>query len=484
MLKKASCVLLKIFKTIFSGSDSRFNLFVAFPKFYKLFLNQRLHLLWRRFLVSMLVGLVIMGFFGSQDPKQNSMLYLCWGLWWPLVIFSLFFVGRMWCGVCPFPSTGTFLQSLGLSFEIQVPKIIVKNSTEIAVGFFILIIWIEESTGMKDSPQETAWLLLSIWAGATFCALLFSKQSWCEYFCPLGTVMGIGSSISWLEFRPDHKVCRYCTTHNCIKGTEDLPGCPISLGAVKVTNNLNCLVCGHCLHLCPHNSPQLNVRPPLAELIIRKGKLITCTMMVPFLMGSQLARFLDQNIFNLMDKIQDVCMYNSVCQMGLYAIPLVLGFAIVHVTISYGDLFFGVYHDDLMGRFSPMIPIFLPLAFAGELVSRMNYTIRHLPEFFPTLGRQLSWEWLERVTITVPEWIYPTYGIFFIFLSEIAGLYLLQKFFFEEFEGIIPVWKYRAIQVAYFTLFGIYLCLMSTGWNIPSLNIMILFQQYPPLTAG
>ncbi len=467
---------LKKLNRFFSDPDARFDLFTAFPRFYKLFLNQQVHFIWQRFLVIMLLVLIVSGLFGPQDPTRNSMLYLCWGLWWPLVILSLFFVGRMWCGVCPFPVAGRFFQACRLSLEKTVPKLLIKNSTGISVVFFMLIIWVEESTGMKDSPKETAWLLIIIWAGATFCALLFSKQSWCEYFCPLGRLMGIGASISLLEFRPDHRSCRQCTSHACFKGTEQLPGCPVSLGAVKVTNNLKCLVCGHCLQLCPHSSPQLNVRPPLSELIIRKGKLITCTMMVPFLMGSQLARFLDQNIFNLMDKIELVCVYNWVCQMGLYAIPLALGFAIVHLTISYGDLFFGIYHDDLMGRFSPMIPIFLPLAFAGELVSRLNYTVRNFQEFLPTVGRQFGWETLESLTFVIPEWVYPAYGVFFIFLSEIAGLYLLQKFFVEECEGIVSLWKYRAIQVAYFTLFGIYLYLMSTGWNIPSLNIMLLFQ--------
>ncbi len=470
---------MQFFKNInrlLSDPEKRFDLFVAFPRFYKLFLNQRLHFLWQRFLVVILLVLIVAGLFGPQDPARNGMLYLCWGLWWPMVILSLFFVGRMWCGVCPFPVAGRFLKACRLSLEKTVPKLIIKNSTGIAVIFFMLIIWVEESTGMKDSPKETAWLLIVIWAGATFCALLFANQSWCQYFCPLGKLMGIGASISWIEFRPDHSSCRQCTTYACYKGTEQLSGCPVSLGAVKVTNNLKCLVCGHCLQLCPHNSPQLNVRHPLSELIIRKGKLITCTMLVPFLMGSQLARFMDQNIFNLMDRIELVCLYDWVCQMGLYAVPLVIGFILVHVIISYGDLFFGIYHDELMGRFSPMIPVVLPLAFAGELVSRLNYTFRNLPDFIPTLGRQFGLETLERLTFTIPEWVYPTYGVFFIFLSEIAGLYLLQKFFVEECEGIVPLWKYRAIQVAFFALFGVYLCLMSTGWHIPSINIMLLFQ--------
>ncbi len=266
---------LPFFKRIhrfFSDSDARFDLFVAFPRFYTVFLNQRLHFIWQQFLFVMLIGLIVVGLFGSQDPAYNSMLYLCWGLWWPSVILSLFFVGRMWCGVCPFPVAGRFFQGWRLSLEKTVPKFLIKNSTGIAVVFFMLIIWVEEATGMKESPEETAWLLITILAGATFCALLFTKQSWCQYFCPLGKLMGIGSSISLLEFRPDHSSCRHCTTHACFKGNEQLQGCPVSLGAVKVTNNLVCLVCGNCLQLCPHDSPQLNIRHPLSELIIRKGK--------------------------------------------------------------------------------------------------------------------------------------------------------------------------------------------------------------------
>ena len=335
----------------FFDPDTRFDLFVAFPRFYTIFFNQRVHFFAQQALGIMLIALVLAGLLGPQDPSRNAMLYLCWGLWWPSVILSLFFVGRMWCGICPFPLAGQFFQTCRLSLEKNVPKLIIKNSTGISVVFFMIIIWVEESTGMKESPRETAWLLIVIWGGATFCALLFSKQSWCQYFCPLGRLMAIGATISLLEFRPDHKICRQCTTFSCNRGTEKIAGCPVSLGAFKVTSNLNCLVCGHCLQLCPHNSPQLNIRHPLSELTNRKGKLITSALMITFLMGSHLARFMDHNILNLMENIESVCMHNEICQMGLYAIPLAFGYVIVHVTISYGDLFCGVYHDGFLHPF-------------------------------------------------------------------------------------------------------------------------------------
>ena len=64
-----------------------------------------------------------------------------------------------------------------------------------------------------------------------------------------------------------------------------------------------------------------------------------------------------------------------------------------------------------------------------------------------------------------------------MFISELAGLYILEKFYEEEFEGAIALWQYRLIQSAYFALFGVYIYMMSTGWNIPILNIILIFQQ-------
>ncbi len=466
-----------LYTKLFSDPEKKVDLFKTFPWLYRVFYNQRLHYIWQTFLVDLFIILILSGLFGPQEPGSNIILYLCWGLWWPSVILSLFFVGRLWCGVCPFPVAGNFLQACHLSLQKKVPKILQRYSIAISVTFFMMIIWVEEATGMKSSPKETTWLLLTIWAGATLCGLLFAKQAWCQYFCPLGRLMGIGASISLIEFRPDHSACKQCTTFACNRGTDTEPGCPVSLGAYKVNNNLECLVCGRCMQLCEHQSPQLNLRHPLSELIIRKGRLITCTLMVPFLMGSQLARFMDQNIFNLMEFIELTCMGNWVCQMGLYAAPLFIGFCIVYVIITYGDLMFGVFNDELMGRFSPMVPLLLPLAFGGELVSRLNFTVRNFPDFLPTFGRQFGVEALERLTFTIPEWVYPAYGLSIMFISELAGLYILEKFYEEEFEGAIALWQYRLIQSAYFALFGVYIYMMSTGWNIPILNIILIFQQ-------
>ncbi len=467
---------IKTFLKLLFDPEAKVDLFKVSPRLYAIFKHQRLHAAWCGMLTVLLLFIILAGLYGPQDPTRNSILYLCWGLWWPSVILSLFLVGRMWCGVCPFPVAGNFLQSLNLSFNQKVPRLLQRKSTEIAVIFFMLIIWIEESTGMKQNPAATAYLLLAIFGGAFFCSVLFAKQAWCTYFCPLGKVMGIGASIAWLEFRPDHSKCKQCTTFACKRGTEQLPGCPIDLGAFKVTNNLECHLCGYCLQLCPHDSPQLNLRHPLYEIIIRKGKFISCTLLVPFLIGSQLARLLDQNIYDLMGLIERECSYEWLCQMGLYVIPLSIGFLLADAIINYSNFIFGVYDDGIMGRFSPMVPVFLPLAFAGELVSRLNYTVRNFAEFPATVGRQFGWQFLEQLTFTIPEWVYPVYGISILFLSELAGLYVLRIFVTKDFEGMISTWRYRFLQMSFFSLFAVYIYLISMGWHIPYLNVLFFFQ--------
>ena len=86
-----------------------------------------------------------------------------------------------------------------------------------------------------------------------------------------------------------------------------------------------------------------------------------------------------------------------------------------------------------------------------------------------------GWQPLEQWTFVVPEWIYPLYGISFMFISELAGLYVLRTFVMEDFEGMIPVWRYRILQMAFFALFATYIYLMSTGWDIPYLNVLYFF---------
>ncbi len=439
-------------------STESIDLFTVFPWLKKFFRERRLHAAIRTIGDIIFTFIIVSGFLGPQDPKANISLFLSWGIWWPTVVLSWFFLGRMWCGFCPFPGMGRILQRLGLSLELKVPKVLQNRGVHWSVILLGLIIWFEESTNIKQSPMGTSVLLLAILGGATLSAMLFEKQAWCRYLCPMGRIIGVAATLSVTEFRPDHEKCKGCKTFACKRGMQDYPGCPVYLGAFNVRNNLYCLVCGHCLKLCDRDSPRLNVRSPFKELIINKGRFITCSYIIPFLMGSQLARFFQEGHAAQLAG----CLESVTCNMGLFSTLLLLFFVLVFAVVKLGGLLFGITEDELFGRFSPMIPVFLPLAFTGELVYRLNYALEAAPDAVPTLGRQFGWD-LSGYTFNLPGWLVPAMDVGVMAIGAMASLYILYNFVNYDFQSLVSNARYRACQAITIGMLGAYLYLQLAG---------------------
>ena len=429
------------------------DLFNAFPSIRRFFRERRLHAAIRTIGDIVFTIIILLGLFGPQDPSENVMLYLSWGLWWPSVVLSWFFVGRMWCGFCPFPGMGRIFQRYGWTLDLKVPNALKKRGVYWSVILLAVIIWAEESTGMKYLPRATALLILSILAGATICAILFPKQAWCRYLCPMGRITGVAATLAMTEFRPDHSKCRGCTHFACKRGVDDYSGCPVYLGAFNVRNNLYCLVCGHCLRACDRDSPQLLLRNPFKELVINKGRFITCSYIIPFLIGSQLARYLFEPFF-LKTPVTEF--QNMFSNMTSFSLLLLTGFLFAYILSKAGSYLFGITEDELFGRFSPMIPVFVPIAFGGELIYRLEYALNNAPDFFPILSRQfhLPLEWL---TFNLPVWLIPSMSIFILVVSFLAATYVLREFGLNEFCGLVTWTRYWGCLVILALLASSYL---------------------------
>ncbi|MGO9612783.1 MAG: 4Fe-4S binding protein, partial [Dissulfurispiraceae bacterium] len=246
--------------------DAKLNLFEVFPGLKHFFIHRRNLAYIRTFGDLFFTALIILGLFGPQDPQRNVSLFILWGIWWTGVVMSWFYTGRLWCGFCPFPGIGRFFQRVGLSLNLEVPNIFKKYCVYLAVILLAVIIWTEEVTNLKSWPAGTAYLLISILLGATILGVIFKGQAWCRHVCPLGKMIGSASTLSLTEFRPDVSKCKTCETFACRRGSDRTPGCPVYLGAINVRNNINCLVCGHCISLCDSDSPRINLRNPFTEL--------------------------------------------------------------------------------------------------------------------------------------------------------------------------------------------------------------------------
>ncbi len=208
-------------------------------------------------------------FFGAPRGEGNLGVTLAWALWWPALALSFFFVGRLWCAVCPMALVGIWGQRL-LNLKWPIPAWIKNYDEYIGMIGFVAILWVEESTMMRHSPTATGVLLTTIIAGAIGCSLLFPRRTWCRHLCPLGSFAGLCSRSALLELRPTLDVCSAkCTSHSCYKGSDRIKGCPMYNHLMFVDSNQNCILCMNCIRSCPNESPQLNLRWPASELWIQ-----------------------------------------------------------------------------------------------------------------------------------------------------------------------------------------------------------------------
>ncbi len=429
-------------RSLISSESEQLDLFRVFPGFRR-FLAARHHYAYIRTISDILFVLVLLsGFLGPQDPERNVAVFLTWGVLWPAIVLSWFFVGRMWCGICPFPGLGVFLQRRGWSLERPVPEFLRRYGVYISVFLLALIIWVEIVADLPEWPRGTSYLVLAIALGSALLAVFYPGQAWCRHLCPLGRISGAAATLAITEFRPDLDRCRGCTTFACRTGTGDRRGCPVYLGAFNVRHNLHCLVCGHCLTCCDRDSPRFLVRNPYAELIRNKGRYITCSYIVPFLIGSQLGRFLrEKQVYAAY--LESSGMSDAVA----FSLLLLACFALVIGVIRLGSGLFGISEDPVFGKFSPMIPIFIPMAFTGELVYRLEFFAHGVGDFLPTLGRQTGMNWLTGLAFSIPDFPVQILSAFFMLNGAIAGCYILWRLCMEDFEGLLPLRNFLGLNL-------------------------------------
>ncbi|MDK9706087.1 MAG: 4Fe-4S binding protein [Desulforhopalus sp.] len=401
---------------------ARLDLFRAFPAIRRFFSHRSNIAILRTFGDIAFSGLIILGIFGPQDPERNITLFLAWGVWWTGVVLSWFFVGKLWCGVCPFLGIGRLLQKIGLSFNLEPPHALRRNFIHIAVLLFAAIIWAEAVTDLKHSPLGTALLLLSILAGATIMAVLFKHQAWCRYVCPLGKIIGAGATMSMIELRASQETCRTCRKTACKKGRPGLRGCPVYLGAHNVRNSLDCLLCGRCVLLCEKDSPRLLLRNPFVEVVAARGRELTSILIIPFLAGSQWARFIQESDWYFAT-LQSTGMPPPVI---FTALLLLCFFAFIGL-VSLGNRFLGTKKTGLPLQSSPMIPVLTPLALSGELIYRLDYLLTEAGKFPAVIAGQFNLPGTG-LSFTIHPWLLNGLSLLLLVLGALGSLYVISLF--------------------------------------------------------
>jgi CRP-like cAMP-binding protein/polyferredoxin len=186
-----------------------------------------------------------------------------WMLWEPAVFGLFLLVGSVWCTVCPLSSSGRAVQRL-FSLRRPPPPWILRAGTWLSAAGFVLILWSEEFFHMFTTPPATGVLLVALVASAVVCCIMWQREVWCRHLCPLGRLGVALSPVAPLTVAARRSICASnCTTQDCYKGNDELPGCPVWHHPQLVSEAHRCKTCLTCLQSCPHDSTGLYVRPRL-----------------------------------------------------------------------------------------------------------------------------------------------------------------------------------------------------------------------------
>jgi hypothetical protein len=145
---------------------------------------------------------------------------------------------------------------------------------------FLIIVWAEHVFHMSHTPFATGLLLLSLMLAPILFCLIFQREVWCRYLCPLGSLAASYSVCSTVQVHANLNVCAsQCTSHDCFKGSQTESGCPVYHHPLYARDAHLCKLCFTCLRSCPHQSARIYLHPPLQNLW-RLGEL--SRTLVPF----------------------------------------------------------------------------------------------------------------------------------------------------------------------------------------------------------
>jgi polyferredoxin len=249
-----------------------------------------------------LAFLLVVLFFGPVTAEKNIGLTLSWVVGWPLLIFTFFFLARIWCSVCGLSEPGWLAQHI-VKPERPTPQFIKQYSGWIMTVLCIFLFWLETTWDAYHSPRLTAWIISSITLAALFFSVFFKRRVWCRYLCPLGALNALFSMPSILELRSNTHMCmNRCTDHLCYTGEGGVAGCPMFRHPFLVDNNRDCILCMQCVKNCKLNSIHLNLRLAPQELWNQQSPRLADSFLVVSLAAIFFPFTINQNYPGVIDR--------------------------------------------------------------------------------------------------------------------------------------------------------------------------------------
>jgi polyferredoxin len=203
------------------------------------------------------------------DLLRNTNLsnLVVWSYWWPVIIITAIFLGRLWCTVCPVELITYWAGRIGL--RQRVPHIL-KSGWVVTILYTLIWIVGVQTLAVNRIPHQMSLYMLMLIIVAVDISLIFRMRAFCSYVCPVGHLLGLYALISPFEWRADDlSVCERCKTKDCVakKNHYRLTGrsCTSNLYPAAIRDNRACLLCTQCLKTCPHDNIRFSTRRPFAD---------------------------------------------------------------------------------------------------------------------------------------------------------------------------------------------------------------------------
>ncbi|NQV02518.1 MAG: 4Fe-4S binding protein [Bacteroidia bacterium] len=195
----------------------------------------------------------------SDDPvilaelrNTNPANLIVWSYWWPIIIILAIFFGRIWCMICPVELITSISAKSG--FRLKQPGWL-QSGWGITL-FYILILFIGiHGLAIHRNPGYMAIYLLMLIVVSILSGLIFEKNTFCKFLCPVGYLLGIYARLSLLGWRvKDRSVCDLCKDKSCIHKSYryqlNAKSCGVDLYPATINSNESCILCAGCLKTC------------------------------------------------------------------------------------------------------------------------------------------------------------------------------------------------------------------------------------------